>query len=157
VDTLEGSPWALEHRSPERFTMIVFYRGRHSPSCRAQLEKLASLTDRFAAMGIDLIAISGDSRERAEATRAEWEVEGLPLGYEIDEVTMRSWELFISRANTDEEPDTFCEPGVFIVDGEQKLFFCARTSMPFGRPDLEELAASLESAIEHDDPARGDA
>jgi len=34
IDTVSGARWSLAEQNPERFMMLVFYRGLHCPICR---------------------------------------------------------------------------------------------------------------------------
>ena len=47
VDTLQGFIWELSSQKPDRFTMIVFYRGFHCPVCSTYLRELDKLHDEF--------------------------------------------------------------------------------------------------------------
>ncbi len=37
VPTVGGGTWSLSGQTPEKFTMIVFYRGLHCPICSLYL------------------------------------------------------------------------------------------------------------------------
>lgn len=43
VETIGGQRWTLSERDPERFTMVVFYRGLHCPVCRKYIGELDGL------------------------------------------------------------------------------------------------------------------
>jgi predicted dithiol-disulfide oxidoreductase (DUF899 family) len=60
--------------------MVVVYRGRHCPICRTYLKSLDGLYDEFRAGGTEVVAVSGDPREKAESEAAEegWR---FPVGY----------------------------------------------------------------------------
>ena len=47
--------------------MVVVYRGLHCPICKKYLATLEALQDRFAERGVDLLAISGDPEDKAQA------------------------------------------------------------------------------------------
>ena len=40
IDLVNNTKWKLSEQSPENFTMIIFYRGKHCPVCKSQLEEL---------------------------------------------------------------------------------------------------------------------
>lgn len=111
VETLGGKGFRLSDQHPERFTMIVFYRGVHCPVCTKYVGELGQRTDEFRDRGVNVIAVSGDSRERAEQARGEWNLGDLEVGHGLSTDAMREWGLFISRGIADHEPKQFSEAG----------------------------------------------
>ena len=65
VATRDGE-YVLSDQAPERLTMLVFFRGLHCPVCQAQLRELDRRLDELTARGIDVIAVSGETRERTQ-------------------------------------------------------------------------------------------
>jgi peroxiredoxin len=157
VDTVQGGRWRLSARSPERFTMIVFYRGLHCPVCKQYLRDLERHVEEFQARGVEVIAVSGDSRERAERTREEWGLEKVRIGYGQSVGSMREWGLFVSRGIKEGEPDLFAEPGLFLIRPDGTVYYESIQSMPFGRTSFKELLGGLDFVIQNDYPARGEA
>jgi len=104
VETVGGGTWRLAEQTPDAFTLIEFYRGYHCPRCKLQLLDLDHKVARFTERGCGVIAISMDSRERAEKSKQEWGLGGLTLGYGLSEESARQWGLFISSAIQDKEP-----------------------------------------------------
>lgn len=157
VETLSAGQWTLADRQPERFTMVVFYRGLHCPVCRAYLADLDRKLATFAERGVDVIAVSGDDAERARRTVEEWKLERLAIGYGQSVTSMREWGLFVSHGIKEPEPELFGEPGLFLVRPDGTLYYAAVNSMPFGRPRLDDMLAALDFIIARDYPARGEA
>jgi len=162
VPTLGGAVWRLADRNPAKFTMAVFYRGRHCPVCKLYLEDLTKKLGDFAARGVEVIALSTDDEARARDTAAEWAVDGLTLGYGLSVDMARAWGLYISsgRGKTSigvEEPALFNEPGFFLVRPDGTLYWSIVQTMPFLRPHFAELAAVLDRIEQMDYPARGEA
>jgi peroxiredoxin len=157
VQLVGGGSWQLAEQRPQTFAMLVFYRGLHCPVCQRQLRELDRRLDEFADRGVEVIAVSGDSAERAESTRREWQLERLKLGFGIDESTMRRWGLFVSKAIKDEEPALFNEPGLFLVGPDGTVFYEAVTSAPFGRPRFDDVLDGIDFALANHYPARGEA
>lgn len=150
--------WTLNAEQPKHFTLLVFYRGLHCPICKKSLEQLNGLVEDFAAQGVDVLALSCDSRERAEQTRADWKIERLPLAYGLRIDQARRWGLFISNAKPDsDEPERFSEPGVFLVRPDGSLYMSAVNSMPFARPHFDEILDAIRFILKNDYPARGEA
>ncbi len=160
VETLDGS-WSLAAQNPQNFTMIVFYRGLHCPICSKYIAELDKLSGDFAELGVSVLVLSGDVRERAEQTRADWGLKNLTIGYGVSAEQARDWGLHRSagRGKTSigiEEPDEFSEPGLFIVRPDNTLYWAQISTMPFARPHFREIIGGLKFALEKDYPARGE-
>jgi len=160
VDTLNGR-WSLAEQSPENFTMVVFYRGLHCPICSKYVGELDKLADEFAGIGVSILALSGDQRERAERARADWGLDKLDIGYGLTTAQARDWGLHRSagRGLTSigiEEPAEFSEPGLFIMKPDNTLYWAQVQTMPFARPHFREIIGALKFALEKDYPARGE-
>lgn len=161
-DLVGGGRWRLADRQPENFTMIVAYRGLHCPICRPYLGELNRTVGEFEKRGVEPVAISSDTRERAEQTREEWGLSGLSVGYGLGLDTAREWGLYVStsRGKTSSgvmEPDLFSEPGLFLIRPDRTLYAAAYQTMPFARPHFKELLTALDFIITNDYPARGEA
>ncbi len=157
VQLLDGTSWRLAASQPKSFTLIVVYRGLHCPLCKIYLNDLQSRLPDFEKRGVDVVAISADSRERAEKSRDEWNLSQLRIGYALPIPVARDWELFISHPVRDGEPQEFTEPGLFLVKPDGTLFFASRGNAPWGRPPLDQVLRGIDAAIERNSPARGEA
>ena len=162
VPTLAGETWKLAERKPENFTMIVFYRGLHCPICSNYMRDLDRKLGDFEALGVEVIAISTDDRERTRQTKESWGLEKTAIGYDLGIEKARQWGLYISsgRGKTSagiEEPPLFNEPGVFLVRPDGDLYAALIGSMPFARPHFSEILKALQFIIEKDYPGRGEA
>lgn len=139
-----------------RFTMVVFYRGLHCPVCRKQLTEIDKRLDDLKAAGIGrVLAVSMETQERSNQVVDQWRLQNVPVAYGLTESAARHWGLNLSHAMNEGEPALFSEPGVFILDQDQSLFWASTATMPFGRPSLDDVIAGVRYAQEHDYPARG--
>jgi peroxiredoxin len=146
---------------PDRFTLVVFYRGLHCPVCRTQLRELTTRLPDLADRGVGVVAISSDTRERAERAKANWGLEGLRVGYGLDLRLARGWGLYVSagRGKTSlgiEEPAFFSEPGLFLIRADGTLYFASVQTMPFVRPAIDEVISAIDFVVAKDYPARGE-
>ncbi|MFF9547450.1 peroxiredoxin-like family protein [Streptomyces albidoflavus] len=157
VPMVGGGTWELAQRTPRNFTMIVFYRGLHCPACRNQLAQLEASAGELQNLGVEAVAISADTEERAARARDEWGLRETPVGYGLSVKAMREWGLFVSEATHEQEPEYFNEPGLFLIKPDLKIYYEALTSMPFGRPAVRELIGGMSFVIENAYPARGNA
>jgi peroxiredoxin len=156
-----GGRWRLSEQQPEHFTLIVVYRGLHCPICSGYLRDLNRKLPKFAGLGVDVIAVTNDPEDRAERAKAEWDVDDLSIGYDLDLNVARDWGLYISsgRGMTSagvEETPYFVEPGLFLVRTDGTLYFASVQTMPFARPNFSEVLQALDFVLNNDYPARGE-
>lgn len=161
VPRLDGPDWDIAERQPDRFLMLVFYRGLHCPVCRTYLGELNRLLPDFARRGVEVFALSSDVRERAEEARRAWHLDGLDLGYGLPIPVARQWGLYISSSRGRstagiEEPVVFSEPGLFVVRPDRTLYWATWSTMPFARPHFAEMLAAFDLVTKIDYPARGE-
>jgi peroxiredoxin len=157
VELVSGGDYVLGDQVPERFTMVVFFRGLHCPVCQVQLRELDRRLDDLTERGVEVIAVSGETRERTQRLWDEWRLERLPLAYGLTEEDMRAWGLFVSRGTLDGEPELFNEPGLFLIAPDATVYYESILSMPVGRPRLDDLLGGIDYWTSHDYPARGEA
>ena len=155
VNLINGTKWELQKQDPKEYTLIVFYRGLHCPVCKKYLEDLKTKLDDFSERGVNVIAISMDTEGKAQKTGKQWDVSSLPIGFELSEDAAREWGLYISNGIKDEEPEVFSEPGLFLIKSDGNLYCSALQTMPFARPDFEELLSAIDFVKKNDYPARG--
>ncbi|GAB3480212.1 peroxiredoxin-like family protein [Marinomonas epiphytica] len=159
-NTLNGA-WSLADQKPENFTMIVVYRGLHCPLCRVYLQELSRLQGDFKALGVNTVAVSTDTEERAKQAFEEWSIDNITLGYGLTVEQSQAWGLHRSagRGKTSigiEEPTEFTEPGLFFVRPDGTLYWSSISTMPFVRPSFKELLGAINKVLEMDYPARGE-
>lgn len=157
VKTVADAKWNLQEQSPKNFTFVFFYRGHHCPICRKYLGSIDRKMDELASLGINTIAISSDSEERASRSKEEWKIDKLPIGYGLAIETARSWGLFVSKAIKPSEPEIFSEPGLFVVRPGGELYAASIQTMPFTRPSIDELISGFGYIISNGYPGRGEA
>ncbi len=156
VNTVNGMIWNLRDQMPQNFTMVVFYRGLHCPVCKSYLEELNSKIEKFRDRGINVICISANNSSLAEKTVIEWDVEKLTIGHDFSIENAKEWDLYISKAVSEKEPDIFFEPALFLIRPDNSLYAASIQSMPFARPQFDDLLKSLDFIITEDYPARGE-
>lgn len=161
VPTLSQGAYELATDAPDNFNLVVFYRGLHCPICLKYLLELGRLLPDFEKRGVKVIALSSDTRERAQAMADKLNAPSLRIGYGLPLATARDWGLYIStsRGTTSigiEEPALFAEPAVYLVRPDGTLYYGAVQTMPFARPHFDELLAAIDFAVAKDYPARGE-
>ena len=156
-----GGRFVLGAQPGDKFDLLVFYRGLHCPICAKYLLELERLAPEFAARGVQVLAISSDDEDRAVQMATKVSASGLKLGYGLSLRAAREWGLYLSasRGKTSigiDEPAVFSEPGVFIVRPDGTLYYSAVQTMPFARPQFQDLLAAIDFAISKNYPARGE-
>ncbi len=156
VSVVGDDQWTLTEQRPDQFTMVVFYRGLHCPVCAKYLRELEDLLPEFTARGVQSIALSTDTQERAEQAKANWQLDGLTVGYGLDLHVARQWGLYLSASRGAAEPAIFNEPGVFLIRPDHTLYYGSTQTMPFARPAFQNLLGAVDYALAKDYPARGE-
>ena len=161
VPLVGGGRYVLGATPAPTFDLVVFYRGLHCPICAKYLIELERLMPEFEKRGVGVVAVSSDSAERAQAMADKIKAEHLRVGYDLSLPSARQWGLYISasRGQTSigiEEPELFSEPGVFIIRPDGTLYCGSTQTMPFARPQFQDLLGAIDFAVAKDYPARGE-
>ncbi|MBX3588919.1 MAG: peroxiredoxin-like family protein [Ramlibacter sp.] len=161
VPLTNGERFVLGQSPGTPFDLLVFYRGLHCPICAKYLLELERLSPEFAQRGVQVVALSSDTEDRARQMADKVKASGVKFGYGLSLKTARQWGLYIStsRGTTSigiEEPALFSEPGVFLVRPDGTLYYGAVQTMPFARPQFQDLLGAIDFAVAKDYPARGE-
>ena len=156
-----GGRYVLGAEPGERFDLVVFYRGLHCPICAKYLLELERLAPEFAQRGVKIVAVSSDAEDRAQQMADKVKASAVRFAWGLSLKSARQWGLYISasRGTTSigiEEPQLFSEPGVFLVRTDGTLYYGAVQTMPFARPQFQDLLGAIDFAIAKDYPARGE-
>lgn len=138
-----------------KWQLIVVYRGKHCGRCKNYLNALEKMQSQWIDAGFDIVAVSADSREKAQADIAEfgW---SFPVGCQLSESDMQRLGVYISDPLSPDEADgRFSEPAVFCLRPDGAVQISAISNGPSARPDLAELLDGMIFTIDNDRPARG--
>jgi peroxiredoxin len=156
-ETLSAGQWSLDRTRPRALDLIAVYRGLFCPYCRAFISDLARRSKALNERGIDPVIVSMDDAERARKASAEWDLGEITVGFGLTLEAARRWNVFITQREQDNRLTTFCEPAVFLVRPDKRLFAMLLQSIPSGRPDLDNLLQGIDYLAEHGYPIRGSA
>ena len=161
IPLVGGDRYVLGAAPAPTFDLVVFYRGLHCPICAKYLMELERLMPEFEKRGVQVVAVSSYNAERGQAMADKIKAKHLRVGYELSLQSARQWGLYISasRGQTSigiEEPALFSEPGVFIVRPDGTLYYGSTQTMPFARPQFQDLLGAIDFAVAKDYPARGE-
>lgn len=135
--------------------LVVVYRGLHCPLCKIYLSKLQELESDFNALGVDVVAVSGDPEAKAQAMVDEKDL-SLVMGYGLSVAQMGTLGVYISDPRSPQETNQpFPEPGLFVVNGDGAIQMVDVSNAPFLRPDLESVVKGITFVRSNDYPIRG--
>jgi len=135
--------------------VLIVYRGKHCPLCKAYFKTLNGLLDEFKVADVAVVAVSADPKDKAEADVAGegWR---FPVGYGLTLGQMRQIGLYISAPRTPPETDCpFAEPGLFAINPDGKLHIVAISNSPSARPDLAAVLRGIKLSREKGYGPRG--
>lgn len=156
-----GGRFVLGASPGAQFDLVVFYRGLHCPICTKYLLELERLEPEFRQRGVQVVAVSSDDAQRGAQMAEKVKAVGVKFGFGLSLRSARQWGLYIStsRGKTSagiDEPALFSEPGVFLVRPDGTLYYGSIQTMPFARPQFQDLLAAVDFAVAKDYPARGE-
>jgi len=154
-ETLDGHDWPGAEFTAPRFRLLVVYRGVQCSYCRKQLIELNAKMPALAERNVSVIAVSADSKARAQQAVDEWRLDRLRLGFNLSIEAARRMGLYISAASREAEMPYFSEPGLFLIAPDQTLFASWISSYPFARPHLDEIVEGIDFILENKRPPRG--
>ncbi len=145
-----GRAWRLAEEHPAKLALLAFYRGVHCPICRRWLGELERLVPRFTEHGVSVIALSCDTRERAERAKREWRLDELRIGYGVNPDDARKAGLYLTEG-ADHHLST--EPAILAVKPEDGTLYAAWVqSSPHARPQFAKVLSAVENMLAKDLP-----
>jgi peroxiredoxin len=155
LDTEGNSQSLVAPKEAEHWTMLVVYRGVHCPICSKYLTQLQEMRSQFQEIKVDIVAVSADSVEQLNTKLDDVSVE-FPVYAGLTKEQMKTLGLYVSQPTSDAETDhDFPEPGLFIINGDNKVQVLEIANSPFVRPDLNMLVSGLGYTRKNDYPIRG--
>lgn len=158
VKDLDGAEVDLSKISEQAdWKMVVVYRGKHCPLCTKYLNLLETYKERITANGVEIVAVSADSKEQLEMHLADLKI-SFPIYYGLSIEQMQALGLYLSNPRTEKETDhVFAEPGLFVINEKGEVQVLDISNGPLARPEIDVLAGGLEfiKAPENDYPIRG--
>ncbi|MCF2860306.1 redoxin domain-containing protein [Pseudoalteromonas sp. SMS1] len=144
VSLLNGEQRTLgDPQSGLDWQIVLIYRGKHCPLCTKYLNQLETYRDKLAEIGVDIIAVSGDSKDQLETHLQNVSV-GYPIAYGLPLEKMKTLGLYISVPRSEQETDhPFAEPALFVVNSQGNIQVIDISNNPFVRPELAALTNGL--------------
>ncbi|WP_281019012.1 MULTISPECIES: redoxin domain-containing protein [unclassified Minwuia] len=136
--------------------MVIVYRGKHCPICKRYLSGIEALQGEIDDLGLEVVAVSGDSEEQAQAVADETGVK-IPLGYGLTKAQMQQLGLYVSTPRPNETDHEFPEPGMFVVNDQGQVQIVDISNAPFARPEIASILRGIRFIQEKGYPIRGTA
>ena len=115
----------------------------YCPLCTKYLNNLETHKQGLLDSGVDLIAISADTKSQLAGFMEKLEV-SFPICYGLTIAQMQELGLYISTPRSEKETDhPFPEPGVFVINEKGQVQIAEISNNPFVRPELETLASGI--------------
>lgn len=137
------------------YQLTIVYRGKHCPVCVGYLNQLNEMQDAFREANTQVLVISADPPEKAQANAEEhgWT---FPLACDLSQEQMRTLGLYISGPRSDAETDRpFAEPAALLTNPEGNLQVVDISNAPWVRADLNGLLRATKRIQEVGYPIRG--
>lgn len=139
----EGEIKLAQPKDDKDWQLVLVYRGKHCPICTRYLGELNEILSDLDALGIDVVAVSADTEDKARA-QIDQVKPGFDVGYGLTVEQMQALGLYISHPRSAEETDRpFAEPGLFVINGDGRLQVVDISNAPFARPNLKSLLMGL--------------
>ena len=124
--------------------MVIVYRGKHCPICTNYLATLNKLLPEFQAIGVEVVAVSADTAEKAQSQMEEITPD-FEVGYGLTTEQMQQLGLYISNPRSTAETNRpFAEPGLFVINDKDELQVIDISNAPFARPELSSMLMGLK-------------
>ncbi len=136
--------------------MVIVYRGKHCPICKRYLSGIEALQGEIDDLGLEVVAVSGDSEEQAQAVADETGVK-IPVGYGLTRAQMQQLGLYVSTPRPNETDHEFPEPGMFVVNDQGQVQIVDISNAPFARPEIASILRGIRFIQEKGYPIRGTA
>jgi len=155
LKTISNDTVVLGRPAPQRWQMLVMYRGLHCPICKKYLSQINDMKKDFTQMNVQIVAVSTDPEDKARKFASEADLD-ITVAYGLAIEQARSLGLYISTPLDSNETDKpFAEPGLFLIRQDGALHFAEVASAPFCRPDLNIIKMGIQHIQKNDYPPRG--
>ena len=68
LPTVSGEIFDLSKQNPQKYTIVIFYRGKHCPICADHMAEIEQSYTKAKEAGYDVVAVSMDTQDKAIAT-----------------------------------------------------------------------------------------
>lgn len=144
VKTLSGKTRSLfDAKNRSDWQMVIVYRGAHCPLCTRYLQEIEAALDKFAEIGVSVMALSADNETQARAHTTPLNLR-FDVGFNLSIPQMRTLGLLVSGVKNGENVQRpFAEPGLFVVAPTGEIRIIDISNVPFARPSVASMLMGL--------------
>jgi peroxiredoxin len=133
VTAVGGEPIHIPQSLLGSYGVVLIYRGAWCPYCQAQLGGFQRASDRLAAAGVKVVALSVDNEAATVGTIEKFKL-SFPVGHSADADKVAS----ITGAYTNDSPHYLQSTG-FVLAPDGKILNAVYSSGPLGRLVAEDV------------------
>lgn len=127
--------------------IVTIYRGKFCPVCKIYLSELQGLTARLAELGVDIVALSADNRETADAFAEELGLT-FDIGHGLTSEQAEQLGLYRTVLQLPGEAERIiAEPALFVINEDEDIYTVMIGNCPTARPDLNALMLGIEAVL----------
>ena len=158
IADIDGEPYQIRQAWSKKPALVIFYRGGWCPFCNFQLRELAKEHDQLKAAGLQVVAISADTADKAAMTRAQFDIpfpvlsdpkliahEAFNVVLQVDDERLESYKskgLFL-KDWSGQEHDKVAVASAFIVDQQGRVLFSHAPIDYATRPSIDQLLSVI--------------
>lgn len=154
IADINGEAYQIRQAWSEKPALVIFYRGGWCPFCNFQLRELAKEHDQLKAAGLQVVAISADTAEKAAMTRAQFDIpfpvlsdpkliahEAFNVVLQVNDERLEWYKSkgLILKDWSDQEHNKVAVASAFIVDQQGRVLFSHAPIDYATRPSIDQL------------------
>lgn len=129
-----------------KISVVIFLRGHFCPTSDRFLSAYQDILPRFTNLGVQLLAVNSDDKERNAKTTAELRL-NFPL---LSDQSCGVAQMFGMYVDNRRNGRLFVEPGLVVIDREGRVAYSVISSGPKGLPSPGDLLPVLLYMFFHD-------
>lgn len=154
IADINGEAYQIRQAWSEKPALVIFYRGGWCPFCNFQLRELAKEHDQLKAAGLQVVAISADTADKAAMTRAQFDIpfpvlsdpkliahEAFNVVLQVNDERLEWYKSkgLILKDWSGEEHNKVAVASAFIVDQQGRVLFSHAPIDYATRPSIDQL------------------
>jgi len=154
IADIDGEPYQIRQAWSKKPALVIFYRGGWCPFCNFQLRELAKEHDQLKAAGLQVVAISADTADKAAMTRAQFDIlfpvlsdpkliahEAFNVVLQVDDERLELYKSkgLILKDWSGQDHNKVAVASAFIVDQQGRVLFSHAPIDYATRPSIDQL------------------
>jgi len=156
---IDGEPYQIGRAWSEKTALIIFYRGGWCPYCNFQLRELAKKHEQLEAAGLQVVAISADTADKAATTLAQFDIpfpilsdpkliahEAFNVVLLVDDERLEWYKSkgLLLKDWSGQEHNKVAVASAFIVDRQGRVLFSHAPIDYATRPSIDQLLSVID-------------